>query len=143
MATNLSTETSGELRKQYAVAIAKKFADLRQLVESLPLRTNPRPPDKLKFLAACFTEFSVGLNDSQTPRGCIGLRIIGKAVVLDDLIHEPLDKLARTFVALEQFEQWLRRVSDGEQRHQAEMERQASHKMVRIETYIALKGKTQ
>lgn len=49
-----------------------------------------------------------------------------------------LDKLARTFCALEEAEEWLDKLEAGIKRHQEEMERQANTKICRLKTFVAL-----
>lgn len=59
-----------------------------------------------------------------------------------DYCTEPEDMLARTYCALEDFDDWLTRVEDGVARHEEELKRQCASKMVRLQTYaVSIAGK--
>lgn len=104
-------------------AVNQKHKQVSQRYKNLDKRTKPRVPHKLKWI--------INENDATTSFVGIGeMKYVSRSF--------PLDKLARTFCALEEFENWLEKVENGIKKHQEEMERQASTKICRLKTFAAL-----
>ena len=101
-------------------AVFQKNKQVLQRYSNLNKNTNPRIPHKLEWIIS-------------------NVKIPGSFVKPDGRINNiPLDKLARTFCALEEFEEWLEKVENGIKKHQVEMERQADTKICRLKTFAAL-----
>ena len=68
--------------------------------------------------------------------------MIGKLYTsTDEITNTPVDRLARTYCAMEELAAWLDRVDAGEKLHQEEINRQAESKIVRLQTAAALGAK--
>jgi len=114
-------------------AFVLKAKEVMAKLEKLDKRSHPRPPARLRWLvdslcgsygsATCpppgYEGVTRSYSDIRTPTG-------------------PKDRLARTFVALEEIEEWITRAAAGAARHQQEVERQSNGDIVRLETYAAL-----
>lgn len=90
-------------------------------------KSKPRLPRKLQWLAY---EFGISKSPGKIPPSRI-------SVNSNFLVDCALDRLARTFCDMEEFEIWLDRVADGAKRHQAEMEKQAMGKIVKLQSFAA------
>ena len=109
-------------------AVKQKISQVKNKYLKLNKKGNPRPPRKLDWLAK-------EMNDQKT-------RVDKSFVSLKEIYgfneNIKLDTLARTFCALEDFENWIEKTEIGAKKHQEEMEKQANHKIVRMKTFASL-----
>ena len=109
-----------EENKNLIIAVSQKAKEVINRFQNLKTNTKPRVPNKLMWIIT-------------------GKHIPNSVCCLDNLSYSisdiPLDKLARTFCALEDFEGWLEKVENGIKKHQAEMEKQANTKICRLKTF--------
>ena len=110
-------------------ALSKKITELKAFAAN-PRRCTPRPPRELVWVYTQLTG-SMSKREAVTiPSNCYWPSDYGKA-------NGPPDRIARTFVALEELEEWLNRLDAGLAAHQVEIEKQARAKIVRLDTYAA------
>lgn len=91
------------------------------------LKFKPRLPRKLQWLAY---EFGLSKSPGKIPQSRI-------SVNSNSFVDCTLDRLARTFCDMEEFEIWLDRAADGAKSHQTEMEKQAMGKIVKLQSFAA------
>lgn len=108
-------------------AFNKKLEIIEQKVYQMDKRSNPRVPYRLGWIG---NYFSIATHKYSVPSNCVSFKNVS--------VNVPIDKLARTFCALEDFEDWLDRVRDGSKKHQQEMEKQAETKIVRFKTFASM-----
>mgnify|MGYP001616151550 CR=1 FL=1 len=111
-------------------AMRIKALSLFNRTSKMATRSNPRVPHKLQWIAK---EFKIFSGKTLVPVGHIPI-----SFDMGSTAYYPTDKIARTFCALEDFEDWLNRVEIGEEKHQKEMERQALTKIVRLKTFAEM-----
>lgn len=114
-------------------AISTKFLQIRNKLTELDFRTKPNPPRALRWIAQTMDERFHLKEKVFVPKGCVKINNQCGNVKIEK--ETPTDRIARTFCALEEFEEWLRRVEEGESKHQEEMERQANAKIARLSLY--------
>lgn len=115
---------SNLIQQQAVDAINQKHSEILKLVRTINLRTKPRPPRSVSWYAA---HVMGGQGIETIPSECADLWNLQRGA--------PLDKLARTFCVMEDFEAWFLRVIEAEKRHAEEMARQSASKIARLETY--------
>lgn len=112
------------------LALNKKASAVATRFNNLNMSSNPRIPVKLHWLAVVLKEW--GTSAQKTPQGYVSVPIKG----LDGPV--PIDQMARTFCALEDFESWLNKVEEGIKKHQQEIEKQSEMKIIRLKTFASL-----
>lgn len=114
-------------------AFAVKFAAVAKRIQA-PRRCRMRPPVALEWLVKrLMNQGNIG--SEKLPSGHWYPTSYGESPT-----NAPLDRLARTFCALEECEAWLDRCDEAEKRHVTEIERQAESKIVRLRSFAEFGG---
>lgn len=117
-------------------AFAAKWAAVSGRIKT-DRRCLARPPSALAWLAIKLGA-SGKVNAIPTPKGHWAELRYGSELESSKLKTAPVDRLARTFCALEELETWMDRVDAGQAAHRAEIEKQAAHKITRLNTFAAM-----
>lgn len=105
-------------------ALTTKHKMVVQRYKKLDQRSKPRVPKQLEWIVLPNGE----------KNGRVSLCLSNKDYI--DKLY--LDNMARTFVDLEKFDQWLDRSENGVKKFQVEMEKQAEDKILKLKTFAAL-----
>jgi len=117
-----------KILRQAAVTKLNNVTDLYR-AERRKWRTAPKIPARIAWVEIEIRGYSSG---EKRPIGCCTLASINSD-------ETPIDRVARTFAALQEFEAWIQRVKFGERKHQQDILAQCESKMIRLETEAAMK----
>ena len=114
-------------------AFREKVQACMAALDELDKRSNPRPPANLAWLVRNLQR------EHQTVEPPAQYERIKFNYTQPLLPTGPKDKIARTFVLLEELQEWICKAKAGAAKHQQDVESQTNAAIVRLETYAALK----